>query len=71
MATNLELKIQRIANNVRNALTKIATKGVTVPSGANSDDLETLIDEIPSPSYETWVFEMESGDTVEKEVAVE
>lgn len=43
MATALETKITRIANNVTAALAKIAEKGVTVPSGSNSDNLESLI----------------------------
>lgn len=46
MATNLETKIGRIRNNVTAALAKIAEKGVTVPEGAGSDDLEGLIDAI-------------------------
>lgn len=33
--------------NVTNALAKVAEKGVTVPSGANSDDLAELIESIP------------------------
>lgn len=44
MATNLENKINRIAINVTAALTAIAEKGVTVPDGADSDDLARLID---------------------------
>ena len=40
-------QISRIAGNVSAALGKIADKGVTVPSDANSDDLADLIDEIP------------------------
>ena len=40
-------QISRIAGNVSAALLKIASKGVTVPTGANSDDLADLIDEIP------------------------
>lgn len=40
-------QISRIAGNVSAALLKIASKGVTVPTGANSDDLANLIDEIP------------------------
>ena len=46
MATNLETKIGRIRNNVTAALAKIAVKGVSVPEGAGSDDLEGLIDAI-------------------------
>ena len=40
-------QISRIAGNVSAALLKIASKGVIVPTGANSDDLADLIDEIP------------------------
>lgn len=43
MATNLENKIGRIRTNIANSLAAVAEKGVTVPSGANSDDLEPLI----------------------------
>lgn len=43
---DLTAKINRIDTNVKNALAKIAEKGVTVPSGSNSDDLETLISSI-------------------------
>ena len=39
-------QISRIAGNVSAALQKIASKGVTVPADANSDDLADLIDEI-------------------------
>ena len=39
-------EISRIAQNVSDALTAIANKGVTVPSGSNSDDLATLIGQI-------------------------
>lgn len=48
MATNLETKIQRIQTNVTAALAKIAEKGVTVPEGSTSDDLEGLIESIPT-----------------------
>ena len=39
-------EISRIAQNVSDALTAIANKGVTVPQGSNSDDLATLIGQI-------------------------
>ena len=39
-------EITRISSNVSDALTAIAQKGVTVPSGSNSDDLATLIAQI-------------------------
>lgn len=59
-----------VADNISDALTAIAEKGVTVPSGADSDDLEGLIRQIVSVVSETWVFTMEDGSIVEKEVDV-
>lgn len=43
-------EISRISQNVSDALTAIANKGVTVPSGSNSDDLATLIAQISGGS---------------------
>lgn len=40
---SISSEISRISGNVSDALTAIANKGVTVPSGSNSDDLATLI----------------------------
>lgn len=40
---SISSEITRISGNVSDALTAIANKGVTVPSGSNSDDLATLI----------------------------
>lgn len=37
-----------VQTNVTAALAKIAEKGVTVPGDANSDDLEGLIESIPT-----------------------
>lgn len=45
---SIQSEITRISGNVSSALTAIAAKGVTVPSGSNSDDLATLITAIPS-----------------------
>lgn len=56
--------------NVTAALAMVASKGVTVPGDANSDDLERLIRQIVSVVSETWVFTMEDGSIVEKEVDV-
>jgi hypothetical protein len=39
-------EIQRIQNNVQNALDAIEEKGVQIPSNANSDDLKDLISQI-------------------------
>lgn len=43
---SIQSEITRIAGNVSDALTAIAAKGVTVPSGSNSDDLADLIAQI-------------------------
>ena len=55
---SISSEINRISGNVSDALTAIANKGVTVPSGSNSDDLADLIGQISggSPSY-TWETE--------------
>lgn len=45
-STQLGRQVIRIRENVSAALTAIGNKGVTVPSGANSDDLATLIGSI-------------------------
>lgn len=43
-------QINRIAQNVEDSLTAVATKGVVVPSGSNSDDLPGLISQIATGS---------------------
>lgn len=43
-------EIQRITQNVSDSLDAVATKGVVVPSGSNSDDLASLILQIPTGS---------------------
>ena len=43
---SISSEITRLSGNVSDALTAIAAKGVTVPSGSNSDDLATLIGQI-------------------------
>ena len=43
---SISSEISRISGNVSDALTAISNKGVTVPSGSNSDDLATLIGQI-------------------------
>lgn len=47
---SIQSEITRISGNVSDALDAIAAKGVTVPSGSNSDDLATLIAQISSGS---------------------
>lgn len=39
----IQTEITRISGNIAGALAAIAEKGVTVPSGSNSDDLASLI----------------------------
>lgn len=43
---SISTEITRISGNVSDALTAIGNKGVTIPSGSNSDDLANLIAEI-------------------------
>ena len=43
---SIQTEINRISSNVTSALSAIADKGVSVPSGANSDDLATLIGQV-------------------------
>lgn len=43
---SIQSEINRLSGNITNALVAIASKGVTVPSDSNSDDLATLIDQI-------------------------
>lgn len=43
---SIQSEITRISGNVNSALSAIADKGVSVPSGANSDDLATLIGQV-------------------------
>lgn len=60
---SISSEITRLSGNVAAALTAIGAKGVTIPQGANSDDLATLIaqidggggDEPSGPTYETIV----------------
>lgn len=56
---SIQSEITRISENVSAALTAIEAKGVTIPSGANSDDLADLIAQISGggsePTYETTI----------------
>jgi hypothetical protein len=60
---SISSEITRLSGNISAALTAIEAKGVTIPSGANSDDLATLIAAIetggggPTYSLETIVPE--------------
>lgn len=51
---SISSEISRISGNVSDALNAVAAKGVTVPSGSNSDNLSSLISQIPvGDSYVT------------------
>lgn len=68
-STQIGRQIIRIRENVSAALTAIGAKGVTVPSGSNSDDLADLIASItsgggtPSATQHTIYFEFSDGTT--------
>lgn len=68
-STQIGRQIIRIRENVSDALTAIGNKGVTVPSGSNSDDLADLIGAIqtgggtPSATQHTILFEFEDSTT--------
>lgn len=58
---SIQSEITRIQNNVKNSLDVVAAHGVTVPDGANSDNLPSLIAQIGGtavPSY--WLSELET-----------
>lgn len=59
---SISSEISRISGNVSAALTAIGNKGVTVPSGSNSDDLATLIGQITGGGGGTSWEEVESGN---------
>lgn len=44
---SISSEINRISGNISDSLSAIASKGVTVPSGSNSDDLAGLISQMP------------------------
>lgn len=46
---SIQSQITRISGNVSDALSTIEGRGVTIPSGSNSDDLSTLIAQIEGP----------------------
>lgn len=50
---SISSEITRISGNVSDALDAIAAKGVTIPNGAKSDDLATLIAQIQGGNYVT------------------
>lgn len=61
---DLTAKINRVATNVKNSLSEVANKGVTVPASANSDNLPALIASIESGTELTLTATTKSGATV-------
>lgn len=59
---SIQSEIDRISGNVSDALDAVAAKGVTVPSGANSDNLPDLISAIPTPSAGSNTPQPDSGN---------
>lgn len=57
-------KINRVATNVKNSLSEVTNKGVTVPADANSDNLPALIAAIESGTELTLIVTTKSGATV-------
>lgn len=49
---SISSEITRISGNVSDSLDAVAAKGVTVPTGSNSDDLPTLISQIPTGGFD-------------------
>lgn len=45
---SISSEISRISGNISDSLSAVASKGITVPSGSNSDDLPDLIAQIPN-----------------------
>ena len=60
---SISSEISRISGNVSDALTAIANKGVTVPSGSNSDDLADLIASIQTGGGSGGVIIEDTTDT--------
>lgn len=68
---SISSEITRISRNVSDALTAIGAKGVTVPSGATSDDLATLIGSIQTgggSSVQTKTGSVTGGGTLTLEI---
>lgn len=63
---SIQSEINRISGNVSDALDEIADKGVTVPAGANSDDLAGLIAQISSggSKYPTFTVRRNAYGTI-------
>lgn len=60
---SIQSEINRISGNVSDALTAIEAKGVTIPSGSNSDDLATLIGQIQTGGGSSAVTVIETPDS--------
>lgn len=67
----IQTEITRIDNNIKNALAKVAAKGVTVAADANSDDLPGLIESISTAEDLTAVLDEQEAIITELEAALE
>lgn len=72
---SIQSEITRLSGNVSDALAAIESKGVTIPSGSNSDDLATLIGQIQTGGGGSAVTVIEtpdsSGGTIKNIVGVD
>ena len=62
---SISSEISRISQNISDSLTAVANKGVTVPSGSNSDDLADLIAQISGGGGTSWQTEFSGTVTIE------
>lgn len=60
---SINSEISRLSGNVSDALDAIADKGVTVPAGANSNNLATLIASIPTGGGDDFITGTQTANT--------
>ena len=60
---SISSEISRISGNITDSLAAVAAKGVTVPSGSNSDDLPELIAQISTTSNSAAVTIVDTQDS--------
>ena len=66
---SIQSEITRISGNISDSLDAVAAKGVTVPSGANSDDLPALIASISGGSTDIFWATYDTTTSAEIEAA--
>lgn len=68
---SIQSEITRLSGNVSDALTAISNKGVTIPTGSNSDDLATLIGQIQTGGVATQhIIHLEFSDSTDEDISV-